>query len=291
MSANRGARGEIADIARQARSLLERVRESRWPGFEPPAVQSTSKPVAAPRLTGSSRPPASRAAATAVRQRPAPATQPPATTAVTATSATRLPDEPHPWNSLEQIAQAIGGCTKCPLHTTRTHTVPGEGAPQARLMFVGEAPGAEEDRQGRPFVGAAGTLLTQMIVAMGLKREEVFIANVLKCRPPGNRDPQEQEVAACLPYLRAQIGLVRPQVICSLGRHAAHALLACKDPIGSLRGRFFEYQGTPLMPTFHPSYLLRSPGEKPLAWKDLQQIMARLGLPQPSRASTGQGKP
>jgi DNA polymerase len=206
---------------------------------------------------------------------------------MTGPSATRLVDEPHPWGSLEQIAQAVAGCTKCPLHTTRTNTVPGEGAANARLMFVGEAPGAEEDRRGRPFVGSAGNLLTLMIEAMGLRRDEVFIANVLKCRPPGNRDPQEHEVAACLPYLRAQIGLVRPHVICSLGRHAAHALLARKDSIGSLRGRFFEYQGTPLMPTFHPSYLLRTPGDKPLAWKDLQQIMARLGLRQPSRPSAG----
>ena len=158
-------------------------------------------------------------------------------------------------------------------------------------MFVGEAPGAEEDRQGRPFVGAAGRLLTQMIGAMGLKREEVFIANVLKCRPPGNRDPQENEIAACLPYLRAQIELVRPRIICSLGRHAAHALLGRKDSLSGLRGRFFEYQGTPLMPTFHPSYLLRAPAEKRYAWEDLQQIMERLGLPLPPRTPAGQGRP
>ena len=285
MSAHRGARGEIADIARQARSLLERVRESRWPGFEPPPAQPSPGLAVAARQATPSQPPAPRAAATAVRQRPVPA----APTVVEA-PATRPQDEPCPWGSLEQVAEAVGSCTKCPLHTTRTRTVPGEGAPKARLMFVGEAPGAEEDRQGRPFVGAAGRLLTQMIGAMGLAREEVFIANVLKCRPPGNRDPQEHEVAACLPYLRAQIGLVRPQVICSLGRHAAHALLGRKDSLSGLRGRFFEYQGTPLMPTFHPSYLLRTPAEKPLAWKDLQQIMARLGLPQPARASTGQDR-
>jgi DNA polymerase len=158
-------------------------------------------------------------------------------------------------------------------------------------MFVGEAPGAEEDRQGRPFVGAAGRLLTQMIEAMGLKRTEVFIANVLKCRPPGNRDPLEPEVTACIPYLRAQIDLVRPQIICSLGRHAAHALLARKDGLGSLRGTFFDYQGTPLMPTFHPSYLLRTPADKTLAWKDLQLIMARLGLQPPApRAARPGGK-
>jgi DNA polymerase len=168
---------------------------------------------------------------------------------------------------------------------------PREGAAQARLLFVGEAPGADEDRLGRPFVGAAGRLLTQMIGAMGLQREEVFIANVLKCRPPGNRDPLEVEVAACLPYLRAQIGLVRPQVICSLGRHAAHALLGGKESLGSLRGRFFDYRGTPLLPTFHPSYLLRTPADKALAWKDLRQIMARLDLPVPPRRPAGQDEP
>lgn len=196
-------------------------------------------------------------------------------------STTPLREEPSPWNSLEQIAQAVSACTRCPLHATRTQTVPGEGAAKARLMFVGEAPGADEDRLGRPFVGAAGQLLDKMISAMGLARDQVFIANVLKCRPPGNRDPLENEVAACLPYLRAQISLIRPEIVCSLGRHASHALLERKDPLGRLRGRFFEYRGTPLLPTFHPSYLLRTPADKGAAWKDLQLIMERLGLPRP----------
>jgi DNA polymerase len=167
--------------------------------------------------------------------------------------------------------------------------VPGEGNPHARLMFVGEAPGADEDAQGRPFVGRAGQLLDRMIGAMGLARSEVFIANVLKCRPPGNRDPQPQEVTACLPFLQAQLALVRPEVICSLGKHSAHALLGCKDPISRLRGRFFEYRGVPLLPTFHPSYLLRSPEEKRTAWKDLQLVMQRLGLPAPAQRQ-GQGE-
>jgi uracil-DNA glycosylase len=290
LSAERGARGEIADIARQARCLLERVRESRWPGFESPPAQSA--PMTPPRLATPARP-SSRAAANAGRQRPAPAAPTPAhQTAITvASSAAQLRDEPNPWGSLEQIAQAVSGCTMCPLHATRTHTVPGEGDANARLLFVGEAPGADEDRLGRPFVGAAGRLLTQMIGAMGLRREEVFIANVLKCRPPGNRDPLEEEVAACLPYLRAQISLIRPQVICSLGRHAAHALLGGKESLGRLRGRFFDYRGTPLLPTFHPSYLLRTPADKALAWKDLQLIMARLDLPLPSRRPAGQDEP
>jgi DNA polymerase len=156
-------------------------------------------------------------------------------------------------------------------------------------MFVGEGPGADEDRQGRPFVGAAGQLLDKMIVAMGLARAEVFITNIVKCRPPGNRDPLEQEIAACAPYLRAQIGLIRPQVICSLGRHATHALLERKDSLGRLRGRFFDYRGTPLLPTFHPSYLLRTPADKGLAWKDLRLVMQRLGLPLPAPGPAKEG--
>jgi DNA polymerase len=263
-------RAELADIARQARDLLERVRESRWPGFEPVAAQ-TRKDAACPtspdksqrRVTAAARPAPRRPA-------PPPAVQTPS-----------QPETPPSWRSLDDIAQAVRACTKCPLHAKRTNAVPGEGNPKARLMFVGEAPGADEDRLGRPFVGAAGKLLDKMIAAMGLAREEVFIANVLKCRPPGNRDPQEGEVTACLPYLRAQIGLIRPEIICALGKHSAHALLGRRDPIGQLRGRFFEYCGTPLLPTFHPSYLLRSPGEKKTAWLDLQQIMQRLGLKPP----------
>ena len=242
MSTLGGPQSQVADIARQARELLGRVRESRWPGFEPPARQTASKPILAP-----------------VRK-----------------SAAMAHQEPTPWSTLEQIARAISTCAKCPLHATRTQTVPGEGALQARLMFIGEAPGADEDRLGRPFVGAAGQLLDKMIVAMGLARGQVFIANILKCRPPGNRDPLEHEVAACLPYLRAQIGLIGPEVICSLGRHASHALLERSDSLGTLRGRFFDYRGTPLLPTFHPSYLLRTTADKGAAWKDLQLIMHRL---------------
>jgi len=247
-----GPQSQVADIARQARELLGQVRESRWPGFEPPARQPAAQPTTGPIL------------------KPAPT----------------LREEPNPWGTLEQVAQAISACTKCPLHTTRTQTVPGEGALNARLMFIGEAPGADEDRLGRPFVGAAGQLLDKMIAAMGLARGQVFIANILKCRPPGNRDPLEHEVAACLPYLRAQIDLIRPEIICSLGRHASQALLESKDALGRLRGRFFDYRGTPLLPTFHPSYLLRTPTDKGAAWKDLQLIMRRLKPSQPEQHST-----
>ena len=293
----RGPQSQVADIARQARELLCLVRESRWPGFKPPAAQSEPNATAllAQKPTALSRPPAPSGRSTPrdgqalIQQHPssttvqAPFVQAPALTFV---STTPSREEPSPWSSLEQIAQAVGSCTKCPLHITRTHTVPGEGTLEARLMFIGEAPGADEDRLGRPFVGAAGQLLDKMIRAMGLGRDRVFIANILKCRPPGNRDPLENEVAACLPYLRAQIALIRPEVICSLGRHASHALLERKDSLGKLRGRFFEYRGTPLMPTFHPSYLLRTPADKNAAWQDLQQIMHLLGLPLPELHAT-----
>jgi len=282
VSALRGPQSQVADIARQARELLGRVRESRWPGFEPPWVQSAPGPPASP----------ARKPAAPARQRLSPAAvtaiPAPASTA-TSSCASRLRDEPGPWSSLEQIALAVSACTKCPLHTTRTHTVPGEGAANARLMFVGEAPGADEDRLGRPFVGAAGQLLDKMIGAMGLARDRVFIANILKCRPPGNRDPLEHEIAACLPYLRAQIALIGPEAICSLGRHASHALLERKDSLGKLRGRFFEYCGARLLPTFHPSYLLRTPADKTAAWKDLQQIMHLLDLPLPGKHPTQRG--
>ena len=158
-----------------------------------------------------------------------------------------------------------------------TALVFGEGNPEADLVFVGEAPGADEDAQGRPFVGRAGQLLTKIIVAMGLKREEVYICNILKCRPPGNRNPQPEEIAACEPFLIRQLEAIRPRVICALGTFAAHTLLKSEAPISVLRGRFHSYQGIPLMPTYHPAYLLRNPGAKKQVWEDVQMIMKTLG--------------
>ncbi len=185
----------------------------------------------------------------------------------------------HPPSSLEEIAAEVAGCRRCPLHEKRSHTVFGEGDPAADLMFVGEGPGADEDRLGRPFVGRAGRLLDDIIEkGMGLRREQVFIANVIKCRPPGNRNPEPVEIAACTPYLHAQIDLIRPKVIVALGKFAAQTLLESKSPISRLRGRFFDYRGIRLMPTFHPSYLLRQPGDKKLAWEDIQQVMRLLSL-------------
>lgn len=185
----------------------------------------------------------------------------------------------------------VKSCTKCDLHKSRTNTVFGVGNTSARLVFVGEAPGYDEDQQGQPFVGRAGQLLTKMIGAMGLQREDVYICNVLKCRPPGNRDPLADEVLACSPYLREQLQTIQPEVIVALGSPASKTLLNTVESIGRLRGRFHEYYFSgvtgdgdwiPLMPTYHPAYLLRNEGEKKKAWEDLQQVMARLGLPLPS---------
>jgi DNA polymerase len=170
---------------------------------------------------------------------------------------------------LEALQRSVAACTRCALHKTRTQTVFGVGNTAARWMFVGEAPGADEDAQGEPFVGRAGQLLNAMLFAMGLKREDVYIANVLKCRPPGNRDPQPSEVECCEPYLVRQIELIGPKLIVALGRHAAHSLLKTEAPLARLRGQRLTYHGTPLIVTYHPAYLLRSPGEKRKAWDDL----------------------
>ncbi len=182
---------------------------------------------------------------------------------------------------LRAIREDIGDCRRCKLCQGRTHIVFGVGNPAADLMFVGEAPGADEDAQGEPFVGRAGQLLTKIIEAMGLGREDVYIANIIKCRPPENRTPAPREVVSCFPYLRRQIEIIAPDVISVLGNVAARSLLDTQAPISRIRGRWTEYQGIPVLPTFHPAYLLRNPADKRLAWDDLQKIMARLGLATP----------
>jgi uracil-DNA glycosylase len=178
--------------------------------------------------------------------------------------------------ALDGVRTTLGDCRRCLLHRTRHSLVFGEGSPQAELVFVGEAPGADEDAQGRPFVGQAGQLLTKIIVAMGLQRENVYICNILKCRPPGNRDPQPDEIVACEPFLIGQLRAIRPKVICALGTFAAQTLLKSEAPISALRGRFHSYQGIPLMPTYHPAYLLRNPGAKKQVWEDVQTVMQAL---------------
>jgi DNA polymerase len=179
----------------------------------------------------------------------------------------------------DELAATVRNCRLCGLCETRTQTVFGVGNRQARLMVVGEAPGAEEDRQGEPFVGRAGLLLNSMLRAAGFERGQVFIANVLKCRPPHNRDPSDEEAERCLPYLRRQIELVAPTVILCVGRISAQRLLGTELPLGRLRGRVHDLDGVPVVVTYHPAYLLRSPGEKRKSWEDLKLALRLLGGP------------
>jgi uracil-DNA glycosylase family 4 len=181
-------------------------------------------------------------------------------------------------DTLPRIREDIGDCTRCKLHKGRTKIVFGTGNPNADLMFVGEGPGRDEDLSGEPFVGRAGKLLTDMIKAMGLQREDVYIANVVKCRPPENRLPEKDEITTCSPFLMRQIDAIKPKVICTLGSCSAQTLLQTAQGISKLRGEWFDFRGTKLMPTYHPAYLLRNPAAKPEVWKDLQKVMAVLGL-------------
>ncbi len=178
--------------------------------------------------------------------------------------------------TLEEIRADLGDCRRCGLSEARTRIVFGEGHQASSLVLVGEAPGREEDRQGMPFVGEAGRLLERILFAMGLSREGVYICNVQKCRPPRNRDPLPEEIAACEPFLRRQLRALRPRVIVSLGRFSAQTLLATSEPIGALRGRWQSYAGIDLMPTYHPAYLLRNPAAKREVWEDMKQVMVRL---------------
>jgi DNA polymerase len=192
---------------------------------------------------------------------------------------------------LAKIAKEISKCSSCQIASERNKTVPGQGNPNARIVFVGEAPGADEDEQGLAFVGRAGKMLTSIIGAMGLDRSDVFICNILKCRPPGNRDPKPDEVANCKHFLHRQLEIVQPEVIVALGAHAAHTLLETNKPIGQLRGNFHEYytsedaQPIKFMPTYHPSYLVRnySPDNRRRVWQDMQKILKELNLPIPKK--------
>lgn len=262
------------------RAIVQQLRTDRLLGLrELPIVPaapppSRSRDVSAPRTTGAH-------AATGTSSEPVASTAPPRV--ASGDSAVRLKtlDDAH-----------VKGCRKCGLCESRTQTVFGQGNPTARLVFVGEAPGFEEDRQGLAFVGRAGALLTKMIAAMGLTRDDVFICNVLKCRPPNNRTPANDEIAACSPYLHEQLEIIDPEVIVALGTPAAQTLLETSESMGRMRGRFHQYhvgdkiiasKTIPVMPTYHPAYLLRSPQEKGKVWEDLKQVMAFLGLPLPAR--------
>lgn len=194
------------------------------------------------------------------------------------TDAARGPS-PGKQEALETLRAEIGDCRECPLSKGRKNLVFGNGNPDAELVFVGEAPGRDEDIQGEAFVGNAGQLLTKIIGAMGLSREQVYICNVIKCRPPGNRDPLPAEIEKCEPFLKKQLDILNPRIICALGSFAARTLLKTEDKISRLRGKVREYNGIPLIPTYHPSYLLRNPQAKRDVWLDIQKIMEILGLP------------
>ena len=247
--------GLLAEIQRSLRWL----GSAGWKGFD-----CSSETLS--RLEGWSRPPVTL-------HRPVPGTQQPA--AVPAPT----PSAAGPAETLARIREDLGDCRRCKLWRQRRHIVFGKGDPRARLVFVGEGPGADEDRQGEPFVGAAGQLLTRIIQAMGLSRDRVYICNIIKCHPPGNRNPEADEIAACLPFLKRQLAVIAPECICALGAVAARTLLETDLPISRLRGRFHQVQGMAVMPTFHPAYLLRNPEQKRAVWEDVQQIMARLERP------------
>lgn len=194
-------------------------------------------------------------------------------------------------DELKDIAKEVAACRKCVLGDSRTNAVPGEGNPNADLVFVGEGPGADEDAQGRPFVGRSGQLLDKIIIAMGLKRSDVYICNIVKCRPPENREPRPEEIISCLPFLKRQLGLIRPEVIVALGAPSTRTLLSTNKPIGQLRGKFYDFnfddfsEPIKLMPTFHPAYLLRnySDDNRRKVWEDMKTVLAELGLPVPKK--------
>ncbi len=214
----------------------------------------------------------------AARAKAAPA---PAPVAVVASARAVDPNVVRGAAGLQLVRDDLGDCQRCKLAPKRTNLVWGVGNPQAALVFVGEAPGADEDLKGEPFVGAAGQLLTKMIEAMGFARDDVYICNILKCRPPGNRNPEPDEVAACEPFLKRQLAALDPKMIVCLGKFAAQCLLRSDAPISRMRGQWKSYEGIPLMPTFHPAYLLRNPPAKREVWSDLKSVMSeldRLGL-------------
>jgi uracil-DNA glycosylase family 4 len=251
---------------------LERLAAEFGQDLVLPRGEARARPAAsAPTPTS---PPAPAAAAPAPPSGP-PLARPPA---VAPTPAPASPTAPSPFETLRSEVLA---CTRCKLHEQRRHAVFGEGNPRADVMFVGEAPGAVEDQTGRPFVGPAGQLLDRIITgAMGLQRSDVYIANINKCRPPGNRVPEPDEVAACLPYLRAQIAQVQPKVLVCLGRTAVHNLLGRDEPMRTLRGQELEYDGIPVVVTWHPAYLLREPSRKAETWEDIKRVNRLLGRPE-----------
>ena len=271
--------GEVSEIARELRrhvawqeseGLKQLQRDVRSAPPAPPAdPRRESRPSTSETPVARAAPAGKPAPAAA---RPAPAA-PPAAEPAAAPVAARA----GPVRTLDEVRRDLGDCKRCKLCGGRTQIVFGVGNPRAELVFVGEGPGAEEDRQGVPFVGAAGQLLTKMIEAMTFDRDQVYICNVVKCRPPGNRNPEPDEIEACEPFLKAQLAALQPKVIVALGKFAAQTLLRDQTAITRMRGQWRSYEGIPLMPTFHPAYLLRNPADKKLAWMDLQEVMKRFG--------------
>ena len=262
---------ELRQFAKDLTDFLEYKKEEGFQTLEvSPETLAALKPATAPKPVPAPTPAARPSAPRAVP----PATQAPQSTV-------RVIGK-----TLEEIAGQIRACSACPLHSSRKNTVPGEGNPnRPDIMFIGEGPGADEDEQGRPFVGAAGQLLDKMIAGMGYKREDVFIANIVKCRPPGNRVPLPEEMNACVPYLKVQIALIQPTIIVALGKTAVQGLLQQDVAITKFRGTWCKYEGIDLMPTYHPSFLLRSPSHKGDAWTDLKAVLTKLGKEPPARKS------
>src|SRR5271170_3620881 len=241
----------------------------------------------APQISAPAANPSPMSEAVASRRAPeSPSAPPPKSTPVfiPPVASSSLFEEKIENDSLERIREDIGpNCTRCKLHKGRTKIVFGVGNPKAELVFVGEGPGRDEDAQGEPFVGRAGKLLTQMIEAMGLRRQDVYICNVVKCRPPENRLPEPDEIATCSPFLLRQLGVIEPKVICCLGSCSAQTMLQTTQGISRFRGEWFDFRGSKLIATYHPAYLLRNPPAKSEVWKDLQKIMAYLGLELPKK--------
>lgn len=261
------------------REILQDIRALVEAGAHPRRRTIRLSPEVAAKLEAL---PSSQAAATAADSLSETAEPQPRASTAAGRDETSAPDAETRRAALEALAKTVSMCTKCELHETRTQTVFADGDFMARIVFVGEAPGGEEDRQGVPFVGRAGQLLTDIITkGMGLRREEVYICNVIKCRPPNNRDPKPAEIEQCEPYLVEQLRLIQPEVICALGAHAARTLLRTTVAVGKLRGQWHEYCGIPLRVTYHPSYLLRNPADKGKTWEDIQVIMEYLGIPIP----------
>ncbi|HLL55218.1 MAG TPA: uracil-DNA glycosylase, partial [Myxococcaceae bacterium] len=252
-----------------------------------PARAEAPRPAATPARTEAPRPaappvavpPVTAPAPAAARPAPPPpAARPtPPPPAAPIAQARPLAAEAPVHRTLDEVRRELGDCQRCKLCKTRKNLVFGVGNPRAELVFVGEGPGEQEDLQGIPFVGPAGELLTKMIEAMGFSRDDVYICNVVKCRPPGNRNPEPDEIESCEPFLKAQLASIQPKVIVALGKFAAQTLLRDTTAISRMRGHWREYSGIKLMPTFHPAYLLRTPGDKKLVWQDLQQVMKLLG--------------